>query len=129
MKQERRYAPSTEKVVPDEADDPRKRGCANLFVDRLIRSMDESEHGPNAMTPSVDVVLKAYRQTKESFQYDPAGLFSIREAYGAAVRRYLFQQELADETLKRFGKLPEIDGINLKKLQQLAEVIDHCANT
>ena len=128
MNQERRYAPSPEKVVPDEADDPRKRGCANLFVDRLNRSMDESEHGPNAVTPSVDVVLKAYRQAKESFQYDPAGLFSLSEAHGAALRRFLFQRELADETLERYGKLPEIDRINLQKLNQLAEVIGHCAN-
>lgn len=128
MNQERRYAPSPEKVVPDEADDPRKRGCANLFVDRLIRSMDESEHGPNAMTPSVDVVLKAYRQAKESFQYDPAGLFSLSEAHGAALRRSLFEQELADESLQRFGTVPDIERVYIEKLNQLAEVIDLCAN-
>jgi len=109
----KQYAPSAEKVVAEEAEDPRKRANADLFVDGIFHRMDISEYGPNAFVPTPQGIVDAYQEVAKTFGSIPERLFSLHEAYGAAKRRLLFQKELAAETIAIY---PTINSISMRNM-------------
>lgn len=94
------YSPSTEKVVPEEADDPKVRASADFFVDQLYRLMDKTEYGPNAMVPTPQEIKDRYAEVESRWHSSSGELFSIPHALGAVKRKLLHERELATRAME-----------------------------
>lgn len=92
----RKFAPSAEKILSEEADNPNARANADLFVEGLYLHMDQYEYGPNALVPTPRDITAKYKEVQAKI-YQPEGQFSLQAAYSAAKRKLLFQKELAAE--------------------------------
>ncbi len=97
MSERKSYAPSREKVVEEESENPRVRDNADLFIDQISAATDRADYGPNALIPTPREILLRYQKTRIGFKYEPEFLFTLSEAYGAAKRKLLYMKELANQ--------------------------------
>lgn len=118
------YAPSAEKVVPEEAGDPFVRANAKMFVEQLLHEMDRSEYGPNAFVPTPQAILERYQRVKDHWDSPLERLFSLRDAYGAAKRKYFFEKDLASEAFRQTFRVNPLSMENIGNIHVLMTAIE-----
>lgn len=85
--------------------------------------MDASEYGPNALVPTPQVILERYQGIRDNWGPFKEKLFSLPDAYGAAKRKLLFEEELTAETFNRFNRVNSISMTNIGDMYILMTAI------
>lgn len=113
-----KYTPSPEKVIPEEADDPKRRAYAADFVDRIERQMDEADLGRQRPIPTGASIATRFQESSR------AGVsFSLKDAYGAAKRRLLFYKDTFELSDTRQAV------INLGDMYMISAAIENAIET
>ncbi|MFC1790322.1 hypothetical protein ACFLZP_02460 [Patescibacteria group bacterium] len=121
----RKYSPSAERVIPEEADDPRVRANADSFVGQMLIQMDRAEYGLRALVPTPQTVLERYQEVAASYSppYEE-GLFNLGDAYGATRRRLLFELDLAAENFRQRSVVNPLEMEHIGNLYMLITAIE-----
>jgi hypothetical protein len=118
-----RYAPSEEKVIPEESDDPVIRGNADLFVEQLLHEMDSSSYGLNALVPTPQIILERHQEVRDDWSSN-RGLYDLHDTYGAVKRKLLFQLDLATDSVRIFHSVNSVSMTNLGDTYTLMKAIE-----